>query len=168
MLHGVRFTELDFRYMPGSASNSVCQASACRVFHPDGGGVQPLPLPLAATDPSSTADKTAMGEGTTTILLMGIKNVGTDLPDLVMARRSIRPEICETINVMEGLYPKGDPPLSDSFTNNAFVTFDGTGATPNELYALGDADTRIAGRTSFCVLRSSGFGYYYYRVLVAR
>ena len=137
-----------------NGTNPACTSVACQVFMPAGGGVKMLPLPLQATDPNSIGQKTSLGEGTAefSIGMWNVVDVGTSLPDIIVAYRALKLDICNAINVAEGVYAKGGAPMYDA----------------QEDWVLGNEDTRIRGKRTFCIVRSTANGYYLWHVIWPR
>lgn len=95
MLTGnVKVEQLDFQAVGYSSegANVNCTATgstACKVFHPDGGGIQAQRVPAKMRDMNIT-DNIVDGEVTNGFFLISVKDIGTTLPDIVMFQRGVK------------------------------------------------------------------------------
>ncbi len=175
VLNGVRVGQLDFQapstVAASLSANTSCTTLACRVFDLSGGGVTPMPLSGQATDTSLSQPYTTAGESKFSVFYQGVKDVGSDLPEILFLYRAVKKDVCQQINIVSGVQTGADNiPVDASGSSPAdYVAFAGTMdplpvLNPND---LGNGDARIAGKRTFCVDRA-GSGYYLYHVLLAQ
>lgn len=175
LLMGVKIDQLDFRAnatdFAAGAFNVNCGTDDCRVFKQ----ITPVPAPRAASLQNATYASdiwTPEWQGRFHALYISVKNVGTDLPDILFHYKGLSAEVCDQINIMSGVYAPGEGPISFSETlgseNTGFSNVSGAPPTNLTVNQFGNVDARIAGRQTFCIRRSAQSGYYAYHVLVAR
>ncbi len=177
-MSGVKPEHLDFRdTFSGNGANSNCATPACRVFHVDGGGMRAMSTPVKALCTGVTYYLASNGEARSAFLLISVKNIGTSLADIVMIMRGVNDDICNEINVKAGVYSEGSAAIADDFgvgnsggSSSTQIDFEGNMDPFPSLTAdvMGDADARIAGKTTFCFLRGAEKGNYIVHVLYPR
>ncbi len=171
LANGVPPLQLSWQDPAGGSTadpNTSCTSNACRVYYSGGGGIESLPVPLEATDPDASASwKLSTGEGSMGTTIVSIAGVGSGLPDAVLLWRSVRREVCDAINIAEGIYKKGDAMLNDNISGSSQSGFEGAMTDWPVLPAdvFGNGDPRIKGHRVFCVPRNSTY-YFYYTVYV--
>lgn len=183
VLNGVRPEHLEFQYpdLVDQGANNNCSTSNCEVFDPSGGGIAPMPLPKKMFSESalgSTWLKTGNGDRKNSFNLVSVKDVGTTLPDIVVRLWGVNENLCDLINVKMGVYAQGSSYLndgsgvgtSDGTSNVDWASFQGNLDPFPALTAnvLGDADDRIASKTTFCLWKSNHQGGGVHHVLYAR
>lgn len=178
VLTGVKPEHLDF-FTGGAplaygAANANCASDDCRVFRQ----ANAMPAPKTAYDRSlpynaiwlHTPDK----DGVFFSILISVKNVGTPLADIVIGYKALNKETCDQINILSGLYNQGeamtDPAETLGGLGTHYVDFFGNIDPFPTLPAnqFGSIDPRIAGKSTFCILRSGTSGYYAYHVVYPR
>jgi hypothetical protein len=166
-------------------NNSACSGNSCKLFHPEGGNARLLPPALA------------MAEGfentTAQVRFENIKDVGSDLPDLVLIVYAVNLEVCRAINDILRL------PSDPIIYNNTSNVVGGSGThqlnagnySPDKLHAVtmsapqgfyilnigvNAGDGAAAGQRSYCHCQNNAqctvggnlWGRAYKHVLVAR
>lgn len=91
MRMGLSMPYQNIQYWTGT--NTGCASNACRVFHPDGGGLSPIVL-----DNRYKLDPAFAGGNTVEIRPIRINGIGTDKPEIAIAFFGLKPEICRAIN----------------------------------------------------------------------
>ncbi len=132
-----------------STNNASCTTNACRLHHPQGGGLINRPAPREARiDPAST------GNDNYTYVLADIDGIGTDLPDLLLYIYNIKPEVCEAINRRVGITGIPAPvSMSPGTAFNLVVSaMPVPGVFPATTANIGEeaAATEIRGKSMFC------------------
>lgn len=181
MTGNVKLHQLDFSDAGGrssNAANTACAIDQCKVYHPDGGGMTPPVTPGRARRPGVTQNL-AGSDVQSGVFLSSVKNVGTTLPDVILLMRGVNDAICNEINVKAGVYAEGGAKVNDNMGPGATSGANGTDYDSFDMGltspfrtlnadVLGDNDDRIAGKTTFCFLRSVAAGNYVVHVLYAR
>lgn len=148
----------------GGNANS-CTQNACNLHHPEGGDV-PVPLlPKEAWIGSlpccSGYVQSSTGRLKPQYLLASVLNVGSDLPELLAYYSLVEPDVCNEINLQEGVINSAaDAPLTFSLgaSGTGFVGFTGANTsplpatTPNQ---IGLSDARISGKRAFGKIENS-------------
>lgn len=155
----------------GSAANTTCVDETCQLFHSNGGALPGQTLPDEAWDLNNVS-MTGTWRGKIYFYVVGIVDVGSTLPELVMTYPGVTKEVCAEINTKLGIanLADGTPPTDTMGTvgtnaklySGALTTFPTvTGVT------VADTATAMRGQRTFCVAESSGV-YYFYHTLIAR
>ncbi len=160
-----------------NGANPACTSNACKVYNKAGGGVSPIPLANVATDQTIDYNpnfKTPANEGLLQTIIISVKNVGTDMADVLLLYKSARKEVCDQLNTMAGIYANGDtttPVAGWGSDGTGYVSFGGGTYSPWPALTsgqLGNTDSRLIGQRTFCIYRSVSGGYYLYHVVYAR
>lgn len=145
---GYRLEDIEYAPSTTLVLNSACASAACRLFHPQGGGlINVKPPRYAWRDPNSIwADKYV-------IILLSVEGVGTAAPDIVFLTQGLNLSVCENINKRMGISvtPKNIT-YGGTFQALSFAPW----ATPGQFDAatasLGEepSGSDIVGKQSFC------------------
>lgn len=99
---GIKDYELNFYYksgdniVSGTYDNVNCIENRCRVFDPEGGGVNGRVFPSFIRDNGT-------GGGRARMVLTSVPGAGTSLPDLIMTFYGMRKDVCTEVNRQMGL-----------------------------------------------------------------
>lgn len=166
LLDGIPKEQLEFRANPvvyPNTANSNCASDKCRVFTINGGKLVAEYFPREALDPNYKAFdtqaahiNTATGQIKPWFLITSVKDIGTTAPDIVLSVDYLSPEVCEEINVQEGVLKRGDPEPTIMFTDagvhfNYFTGNQSPWPTGLQANVLGGSDARLAGKRAFCI-----------------
>lgn len=176
IMSGVPLENLDWSASginTSNSANSLCSTSACKVFDPAGGGVSAIALPIASTDPAASSSiKTTNGQGSGWALIASVSNIGTTAPEAIFAFRGVKADVCRKINIINGLIDESgsDIAAANCAINTDCAHFHGSNTNPWPSLTAGhfgsaSNDTRIAGKHTFCALRSAANGNYVYHVV---
>lgn len=172
-INGQPIENLDFRSSqllqydggPNNWENTLCTTTSCQVYDPDGGGVSFQTFEDIAVDqPGWQAFWTMPGHSI--VELMGIDQIGTILPELVIRVTGLLPEVCAIINKRASL------PASPGYdrTGESYGAFRGDPTaklSSTTLHTYGDDVDDLDGAYDFCIY-SANTGWDYYHVLIAR
>lgn len=160
--HGFDFS---FAGVIQNNANTTCTTNACRVFHPDGGGVTPRLTDEKYIDKTSgmyIADSALARRPE--IRVISVPGVGSDEDDLVLYIFSLKPEICYIINEKMGIATYGTTPPSEVYGDT--TTYQGTlTAFPSVAGQIDPAS--LYGKRSFCVSHTNA-NTIFLHVLMAR
>ncbi len=165
----IKLEQIDWRgNFSDNSANASCtstgNSTSCRIFHPDGGGVTSMGVPLQATDMTTdiTMRSTPDESGEMQAFIISVKDVGTSLPDAVLFFRGVKAEVCDQINILGNVYSSGQGPLNENFGSH-YEFFQGSASSPwptDTFVEFGDTDARVAGKRAFCFKRSAPSTYY--------
>lgn len=135
--------------------NAACGNNACRLFHPEGGGVINRTAPAKATrDPSS------FGSQKYSFIIGAIQDVGTSLPEILIMISNINHDVCLAINKKMGI--NTIPTAIDiGSTGDYYNLNSGTWATPGVMPSataiIGEeaGGTAVRGKHAFCFCDSN-------------
>ncbi len=149
----LQLEQIEYSPVSTVSRNSACTSNACRLYHPEGGGVIPMPPPA-----SSRYDVMSSSSAEYKILLGSVTNVGTNANDIILVVQGLKTEVCEEIN--KKLDIASPVPAGISFGGGGSVDFlsHNNWATPGQLtptaYEIGEeavpAAEKIKGQLSFC------------------
>lgn len=171
--------DLKFTGAPhGAGDASTCTVDACNLYDPAGGNVTVPLLPKGSqlSDQSTIAASCPINyfnsDGTIKpfAMIIGVKDVGTSLPELVLYYCGVKKSVCDALNAAT---------LNDSTVSTLFWNFGGFGTfaggtnplpvtTANQIGGVSPNDNRLAGATTFCVDAAGPTSYSLFHVLVAR
>lgn len=96
-----------------ATANATCATNACKIFHLEGGGVSPRFIDEAAFDLTLPVSGVAHFR-TNHFRVVSIKDVGSDLDELVLQINSLRKDVCSEVNKLMGIDDGGNPPSDNS------------------------------------------------------
>mgnify|MGYP000281739355 CR=1 FL=1 len=168
MVGGVKPEHLDFKSAgisdSGLNGNTNCLTSACKVFDPAGGGIKAQGTPLSAMGTTDVPFTAAGNELRYNVLLGEIKNLGTSQPEILLLIRGLKPEICDAINVAEGVYTSTNSAIPTDTVGNTGTDYVGYEGNLDPWPVLSGiaigTDSRLFGRRAFCIRQSVSNGYY--------
>lgn len=160
---GVPKEKLDFSAANVSynTANPNCTNNSCRVFTQSGGTLTAVPFArdARAAEASTFSYQSAYSDTNGNIkpffMMIGVKDVGTTLPEGVLYIGYLDKKVCEKINIAAGVLKKGETsvtvPLGGQGSDYYYW---GTPATwpVTTVDFLGSTDNRVAGKPYFCSL----------------
>lgn len=161
---------------PGHGDTSSCTDPSCNLFDPAGGGVNVpiLPASVISKKDISACTQASGGRIVPGILIASVRGIGSDLPDIFLWYCGVRADVCEEINVKNGLKQKGDAPVRFSAGGDTapFASTHTNPILPSTVNQIGSQDSRINTQTTICYEREAtgtlGAGNYVLHVLYAR
>lgn len=180
LAHELDITEVSFEDSAKgiNGDNSNCADNSCNLFSLSGGKVNPPLLPADALDISYStclgASYMYNGQRKYYIMIASVQDVGTDLPEIILFYCGVRPEVCEAVNIKQGLRAKGDTPITNHHGTTAasqYTQFSGDMSTipTTEAGRFGSLDSRLDGARIFCSEdEMAGQGNFFYTVLYER
>jgi hypothetical protein len=131
---------------PNYLENTNCTTQSCRLFSPQGGGVKEQQFYEDAVR-DSWWGPTWIKPGGAQLVLIDVKDVGTNKPEIMLQIPQVKKEICDVVNNMMNL------PLDLQAPSDAGKTF--YQANPGDLNATdatnaGYASPTLAGKRAYC------------------
>lgn len=145
-----------------------CTDNKCKVFHPEGGG---LDVKTFADNQPPSPGNGDIKSGHAGVFSLKITGVGTAAHDLVLLVAVVDQNTCRQINEQLKITNTGGVPPVDSWAGAALYGggFTGPGNATDE---IGDDATEVVGKTAGCVTRASGpygtLDNWFYQVLLPR
>ena len=147
--------------------NTNCASNTCKLFNSEGGQISPKLLPKKATNLDATNWAKKNDQSRLHFMIVPVKGVGSEKSELLLLYGAVQQDVCDEINIRLGLHKRGETRLND--THAAFAAQQGNLIPyPEPTGMLGDEDSRIIGKRTFCVTQANLWGNYFYHVLVAR
>lgn len=180
LAHELDITEVSFEDSAKgiNGDNSNCADNTCNLFSLSGGKVNPPLLPAEAIDVAYTTCSTGTGvyngQRKYYIMVASVQDVGTDLSDILLYYCGVRSDVCEAINIKQGLRAKGDSPIVNghgSLGASQYASFSGDMSIipTTEAGRFGSLDSRLNGARVFCSEdNSASFGNFFYTVIHER
>ncbi len=149
-------------------ANGTCVSGPCRIYSSRGGTVPDMEIPDWASTSTDPDDRKA------NFYVMQVVNLKTDLPEVAIRYSYIRKEVCDAINRRLG-YTDINLTVADSMSlygqasasNNYGGTLSAMPLGTNS--GVGDTETSLQGRRSFCYMAvSGGTTYHFLHVLIER
>lgn len=160
-INGCSDTEINFENstLVGYENTNAPSDNACDVFHPKGGGLRYQEFTI------DNFDNNYSGQSDYQDLIftgnIAVEDVGSAAQDLVLIIPYIQASICAEMNNTLGI---GTTIPIDIYTASQFTGTYSASANPG----IGDDDTLLENRLSFCAQRESVTWYYFGQVLIAR
>jgi len=151
-----------------SDPNATCTTEDCRIFTAMGGVIGSVQFDNRFVDGDYRKDNPTYGDGNGTELrfsMIEVKNVGGDLPDLVMRIPGLNEVVCEQLNV--SLWGQDSTAVDDLAGSD--VPYSGTMTEiPPSTQIIGDENTFFVGKQSGCIRHTGEHGGEFYHVLIQR
>lgn len=180
-LRGVTENQLDVSTLvhalidstPTSMPNPACTSDSCRVFNISGGAVNAARAPETAIN-TAIAEAQNIQPGSARFYVQAVKDIGSNLGDLVMQIPFLKKDVCLKINDLVGVTnPGGNPPVDGVGAGGSnWFPYSGNMSTFPTVsgISLGDTSAEIAAKSVFCTQEPGGSGnqYYFHAVMLAR
>lgn len=144
-----------------ATANGTCTSEKCKLFSPQGGGIQGRDMPQQAYDPAYTLAYATGSLGKMSPRAVGVSGVGSSENDLAGVWFGIKDEVCKEINRKLGIANWQTIPVAtaSSVYSGTYTSFPSGGLITNP---------ELVGKRAFCAYHTTSWGNYYYHMLWAR
>lgn len=150
-----------------SAPNATCSSNNCKLFNVNGGNIPPKILPKEAWD-LSNSNMVNNWQGKIYFVTILVLDVGSIAPEFAMVYPGMNGEVCSEINKKLNVANDSDgSPPNDHRDTNSNYSSTLTSFPSLAGFGIGNQDSRLSGKRSFCVTQNDG-AHYFYHVLIPR